>query len=314
MIDKDLGSIRDGFGEGIVEAAEKDDRVVALTADLGGSLRLTEFKKKFPERFIECGVAEQNMATIASGIANYGKIPFMCSFAAFSPARNWEQIRTTIAMNGLSVKIIGGYAGVVTGPDGATHQALEDIALMRVLPNMTVVVPCDSEEARKATLALVDKDGPGYLRLSREKSPTITSIEDEFEIGRANILRDGSDVTIVGCGWILNEAMLAAVDLSKEGIECEIINMHTIQPFDSEAIIESVNKTKCVVSVEDHQIEGGLGSAVAQVLALMRPAPQEFIAVRHRYGQSGTAAELIKEYGLDAETIKEKVKIAISRK
>src|SRR3989339_563893 len=225
MIDKDLGSIRDGFGEGIVEAAEKDDRVVALTADLGGSLRLTEFKKKFPERFIECGVAEQNMATIASGIANYGKIPFMCSFAAFSPARNWEQIRTTIAMNGLSVKIIGGYAGVVTGPDGATHQMLEDIALMRVLPNMTVLSPCDAIEARRAVEAAVDIEGPVYIRLGREATPVFTTPKTPFEVGRAEVFFDGNDVAIIATGPLVHEALWAAKMLEKDGVSALVLNM-----------------------------------------------------------------------------------------
>ncbi len=305
---------RDGFGKGIVEIAERDERVVAITADLGESLRLNEFKEKFPDRFIECGVAEQNMATIASGMANYGKIPFMASYAVFSPGRNWEQIRTTICINNLPVKIIGSHAGIITGADGVTHQALEDIALMRCLPNMTVVVPCDAEEARKTTTASVGIDGPVYIRLSREATPTLTKTSDEFKIGKANILREGRDVTVVGCGWILSEAMKAAEDLSKEGIECEVINMHTVSPIDSDTLVKSVSKTRCVVSVEDHQVEGGLGSAVAQTLALVYSAPQEFVAVIHQYGQSGTAEELIKKYGLDAETIKDRVKRVISRK
>jgi transketolase len=306
--------IRNGFGKGIVEIAKKDGRIMAITADLGGSLRLDEFKKQFPERFIECGVAEQNMATVASGMANYGKIPFMCSFGVFSPGRNWEQIRTTIAINNLPVKIVSSHNGVVTGPDGVTHQALEDIALMRCLPNMTVIVPCDAEEARKATIASVEVDGPVYIRLSREATPVLTGVNDEFKIGKANILREGKDVSIVGCGWILSEVMRAVTDLSSEGIECEVINMHTISSIDSDTLIKSVNKTGCVVSVEDHQVEGGLGSAIAQTLALLRPAPQEFVAVMHQYGQSGTAGELTKRYGLDAETIKQKVKKAIVRK
>jgi len=313
--------IRNGFGKGIVEIAEKDERVVAITADLGGSLRLDEFKKQFPERFVECGVAEQNMATIASGMANYGKIPFMCSFGVFSPGRNWEQIRTTIAINNLPVKIVSSHNGIATGPDGVTHQALEDIALMRCLPNMTVIVPYDAEEARKATVASIEVDGPVYIRLSREATPALTKIEDEFKVGKAIILRDPStssgqaaDVTIVGCGWILSEAMKAAEDLAKEGIECEVINMHTVSPIDSDTLVGSVSKTGCVVSVEDHQADGGLGSAIAQTLASARPTPQEFVAVTRQYGQSGTAEELIKRYELDAETIIERVKKVIARK
>jgi transketolase len=295
--------IRNGFGIGIIEATKKDEHVVVLTADLGGSLRLDEFKKQFPERFIECGVAEQNMATIASGMANYGKIPFICSFATFSPARNWEQIRTTICLNNFPVKIVSSHAGIITGPDGVTHQALEDIALMRCLPNITVVVPCDAKEAEKATEASLEINGPLYLRLSREATDIITKTEDEFKIGKANILREGRDVTIVGCGWILSEALKAAEELSKEGVECEVLNMHTIQPIDSSALIKSVSKTGCLVSVEDHQVEGGLGSAIAQVLAVM-----------HQFGQSGQPEDLARSYGLDVGAIKEKVKKAILRK
>jgi len=309
-----MGSTRDGFGKGIIELAQMNERVVVITADLAESVRLIEYKEKFPERFVECGVAEQSMATVASGMANYGKILFMASYAVFSPGRNWEQIRTTIAINNLPVKIIGSHAGVVTGADGVTHQALEDIALMRCLPNMTVIVPCDAEEARKTTLAVVEIDGPVYIRLSREAMPEITGQNSEFKIGKANILREGKDVTIVGCGWILSEAMKASEDLSKEGIECEVINMHTVSPLDSDTLIKSVNKTGCVVSVEDHQVEGGLGSAVAQVLAFARPTPQEFVGIIHQYGQSGTARELIKEYGLDAETIKDRVRKVIGRR
>jgi len=307
-------STRDGFGVGIIEIAQKDERVVAISADLAESVRLKEFKEKFPERFVECGVAEQSMATIASGMANYGKIPFMASYAMFSPGRNWEQIRTTIAINNLPVKIIGSHAGIITGADGVTHQALEDIAIMRCLPNMTVIVPCDAEEARKATIASIEIGGPVYIRLSREATPVLTREDDEFKIGKANILREGKDATIVGCGWILSEAILATEDLAKEGVECEVINMHTVSPIDSKTLVESVNKTGCLVSVEDHQVEGGLGSAIAQTLALTRPTPQEFVAVIHQFGQSGMAGELIKRYGLDAETIKQKIKKAIARK
>ena len=310
----DKKSTRDGFGIGIIEITQKDERIVAISADLAESVRLKEFKEKFPERFVECGVAEQNMATIASGMANYGKIPFMASYAIFSPGRNWEQIRTAIAINNFPVKIVGSHAGIITGADGVTHQALEDIAIMRCLPNMTVIIPCDAEEARKATIASVEIGGPVYIRLSREATPVLTREDDEFKIGKANILRAGKDATIVGCGWILSEAILASEDLAKEGIECEVINMHTVSPIDTETLVESVNKTGCVVSVEDHQVEGGLGSAIAQTLAFTRPTPQEFVAVIRQFGQSGTAGELIKRYGLDAESIKDKVRKVITRK
>ncbi len=310
----DKKSTRDGFGIGIIEITQKDERIVAISADLAESVRLKEFKEKFPERFVECGVAEQNMATIASGMANYGKIPFMASYAIFSPGRNWEQIRTAIAINNFPVKIVGSHAGIITGADGVTHQALEDIAIMRCLPNMTVIIPCDAEEARKATIASVEIGGPVYIRLSREATPVLTREDDEFKIGKANILRAGKDVTIVGCGWILSEAILASEDLAKEGIECEVINMHTVSPIDTETLVGSVNKTGCIVSAEDHQVEGGLGSAIAQTLAFVRPTPQEFVAVIRQFGQSGTAGELIKRYGLDAESIKDKVRKVITRK
>ena len=310
----DKKSTRDGLGIGIIEITQKDERIVAISAELAESGRLKEFKEKFPERFVECGVAEQNMATIASGMANYGKIPFMASYAIFSPGRNWEQIRTAIAINNFPVKIVGSHAGIITGADGVTHQALEDIAIMRCLPNMTVIIPCDAEEARKATIASVEIGGPVYIRLSREATPVLTREDDEFKIGKANILRAGKDVTIVGCGWILSEAILASEDLAKEGIECEVINMHTVSPIDTETLVGSVNKTGCIVSAEDHQVEGGLGSAIAQTLAFVRPTPQEFVAVIRQFGQSGTAGELIKRYGLDAESIKDKVRKVITRK
>ncbi|KKT35799.1 MAG: hypothetical protein UW22_C0048G0016, partial [Candidatus Gottesmanbacteria bacterium GW2011_GWB1_44_11c] len=259
--------LRDGFGSGVFEAGEKDERVVVLCADLKESTRCDKFADKFSDRFLEMGVAEQNMALVASGLANYGKIPFIASYATFSPGRNNEQIRTNIALNNVSVKIAGHHAGVSVGPDGATHQALEDIALMRVLPNMVVIVPCDVIEARKATVAAASNGKPTYIRYGREKSPVITTENSPFEIGEALILREGKDVSIIGCGILLHNALLAAEELSKEGIECEVINCHTIKPIDEKTIIKSAKKTGCVVSVEEHQIAGGLGSAVAETLS-----------------------------------------------
>lgn len=305
---------RDGYGKGLVEVGEKDERVVVLCADLSESTRSLWFKEKFPQRFIEIGVAEQNLALVASGMANYGKIPFISSYATFSPGRNNEQIRTNICINNVPVKIAGAHAGISVGPDGATHQALEDIALMRVLPNMVVFVPCDAIEAQKATAAAAFNGKPTYIRLGREKSPVITTIETPFETGKALVLRDGGSCAVVGAGILLHEALLAAEELSKEGVECMVINSHTIKPLDEPTIVEAAKKCGAVVSVEEHQVTGGLGSAVAEALARNYPTPQEFIGIKDRFGESGAAGELIKAFGLDREAIKLAIKKAISRK
>ena len=306
---------RDGYGKGLVALGEKDDRVVVLCADLAESTRSHWFKEKFPERYIELGVAEQNMATVAAGLANYGKIPFISSYAVFSPGRNNEQIRTTISLNNLPVKICGAHAGVSVGPDGATHQALEDIALMRVQPRMTVIVPCDAVEAKKATIAAVDCcSGPVYLRFGREKSPLFTTEKTPFEIGKAVTFRMGKDVTIIGCGMLLYNALIAAEELSKEGIEATVINSHTVKPLDVETIINSVKETRAVVTVEEHQIAGGLGSAVAEVLAQSFPAPQEFVGVHDRFGESGEPDELVEAFSMGVKNIKTAVLKVIKRK
>ena len=305
---------RDGYGKGLVEAGEKDERVVVLCADLTESTRSLWFQEKFPERFVELGVAEQNMATVAAGMANYGKIPFISSYAVFSPGRNNEQIRTTIAINNLPVKIGGAHAGVSVGPDGATHQALEDIALMRVLPRMTVLVPCDTLEAQKATVAAAFIPGPSYVRFGREKSPVFTTKDTPFQIGRAEIFRNGRDVAIIGCGMLLYNALIAAEELSKEGIEAMVLNSHTVKPIDSEAVIKAAKETGAVVTVEEHQVNGGLGSAVAEVLAKNHPAPQEFIGVQDRFGESGEPWELVEKFGMGVKDIKEAVKRVIKRK
>ena len=306
--------IRDGYGHGLVEAGEKDERVVVLCADLTESTRSLWFKEKFPERFIEVGVAEQNMAVLASGMANYGKIPFISSYATFSPGRNNEQIRTNICINNMPVKIAGSHAGVSVGPDGATHQALEDIALMRVLPRMVVVVPCDAVEAQKATVAIAFNNQPSYIRLAREKSPVLTTKDSPFEIGRAEVFREGKDVSIVACGLVLYNALIAAEELVQEGIDCEVINSHTIKPIDKNTIITSAQKTGAVVSVEEHQVAGGLGSAIAEVLASNFPVPQEFIGIQDRFGESGTPDELLEAFGLGINSIKNSVKKVITRK
>lgn len=305
---------RDGYGKGLVEAGEKDPRVVVLCADLTESTRSHWFAEKFPERFIQVGVAEQNMATIAAGLANYGKIPFISSYATFSPGRNNEQIRTTISLNNVPVKICGAHAGISVGPDGATHQALEDIALMRVQPRMTVVVPCDAIEAQKATAAIAAHPGPGYIRVGREKSWVFTTDKTPFQIGKAVLLRDGKDAVIIGCGMLLYNALLAAEELSKEGVDVMVINSHTVKPIDAETIVRAAQKTGAVVSVEEHQVSGGLGSAIAEVLAKNYPAPQEFVGVQDRFGESGDPFELVEAFGMGVSHIKEAVKRAIARK
>ena len=305
---------RDGFGKGLVDAGEKDDRVVVLCADLAESTRSHWFKEKFPDRYIEIGVAEQNMATIAAGLANYGKIPFITSYAVFSPGRNNEQIRTTISLNNLPVKICGAHAGISVGPDGATHQALEDIALMRVQPRMTVIVPCDAIEARKATFVAAFLPGPVYIRFGREKSPVFTTEKTPFEIGKAIILREGKDATIISCGMLLYNALIAAEELSKEGIEATVINSHTVKPLDIETIVNSIKETKAAVTVEEHQIAGGLGSAIAEALSQHFPAPQEFVGVHDRFGESGEPDELVEAFGMGVKDIKAAILRVIKRK
>lgn len=318
---------RDGFGKGTVEAGKKDERVVVLSADLAESTRAEWFQKEFPDRYIEMGVAEQNLATVSAGLANYGKIPFFASYAAFSPGRNWEQIRTTVALNNVPAKVCGMHAGVQTGPDGATHQMLEDIALMRAMPNMIVVVPADSEEGRKATYEAAFNGKPTYLRFGREKMPVMTTPETPFEIGKAYYMWKSSsadgfgeaktekpDVGIIGCGPLLYEALLAAKVLEEEGISVSVLNSHTVKPLDEEAVIELAKTAGALVTVEEHQVTGGLGGAVAECLAQHHPAPIEFIGMQDEFGQTGTAAELIKHYKLDALAIADAVKKVKNRK
>lgn len=309
-------AIRDGFGEGVIEAGEKNKNVVVLCADLKESTRVQEFSQKFPDRFFELGVAEQNMASVASGMAVMGKIPFIASYAIFSPGRNWEMIRTTICYNNTNVKIIGAHAGLNVGPDGGSHQMLEDLALMRVLPKMTVVVPCDALEAHKATLALAELVGPAYIRLAREKSPVVTTLESNFKIGQAEVLveAENPDVVIIACGLMVHRALLAARKLEREGIKVSVINNHTIKPLDEKTILTEVKKAGAVVTAEEHQQAGGLGSAIAELLAKNNPVPIEFVAVADRFGQSGEPAELMEHYGLGVDDIVEAVKKVIKRK
>jgi transketolase len=300
-------STRDGFGAGLLELAKKNKNIVVLTANLAESTRVLEFKEKFPERFFDVGVAEQNLAGIAAGLALEGKIPFITSFAVFSPGRNWEQIRVSICYNQANVKIIGCHAGLVTGSDGATHQALEDIALMRVLPNMTVVVPADYYEAKKAVKAIADIKGPVYLRLTRPNFSNVTSEKAPFKIGQARVLKTGKDATLIACGEMVAESLRAAELLKKQGFEIEVINCHTIKPLDKKTILTSAKKTGYVITCEDHQIVGGLGGAVAELLSQKLPTPLTIIGVNDKFGQSGSAEELLNAYGLNASNIVNRV-------
>ncbi len=294
---------RAGFGRGLKAAGEQNEQVVALCADLTDSTQMNHFRDAFPERFVEIGVAEQNLVTVASGMAAMGKIPFTSSYAAFSPGRNWEQIRTTIALNNQPVKIVGSHAGVSVGPDGATHQMLEDIALMRVLPNMVVIAPGDAIEAEKATRAMAEDNRPGYLRLAREKTPIFSTKESPFEIGKAYILRDGRDITLMGTGTMTYQLLRAAHMLAQEGIEAEVLHVPTIKPLDGDAILASLRKTGRALTAEEAQKDGGFGSAVAELLSSKLPMPLKRIGIKDRFGESGEPAELLREFGLTSETI-----------
>ncbi len=305
---------RDGYGKALLELGKKNKNVVALCCDLTDSTRLEAFKKEFPKRFIEVGVAEQNMAGLAAGLAMIGKIPFMSSYAVFSPGRNWDQIRVSICYNNANVKIQGAHAGISVGPDGATHQALEDIAIMRVLPNMIVIVPADAIEAEKATLAAAAIIGPVYLRFARNKAPIITSSKSPFKIGKAEIYLQGSDVSIVACGSMVYEALIAAESLAKEGIKATVINSHTIKPLDKETIITSAKKTNAMVTAEEHQIHGGLGGAIAELLGKYYPIPLEIVGIKDTFGESGEPIELLKKYHCTHKDIFLAAKIAIGRK
>lgn len=312
----DMKATRDGFGEALMELADIDPRVVVLCADLAESTRTLAFKEKYPGRYIEVGVAEQNMATVASGLANYGKIPFIASYAAFSPGRNNEQIRTTISLNNVPVKIAGAHAGVSVGPDGATHQALEDLALMRVQPRMTVLSPCDSEEARKATLAAAAHPGPVYIRLAREKSPTMTTAGSPFAIGKATLMWESEhkpEVAVFATGPLLFEALKVAKEL-EHTLPMAVINVACIKPLDYETIVHYARDAGAVVTVEEHQVAGGMGSAVVEVLAEACPVPVEMVGVRDSFGQSGEIKELYEYYKLSAPHIKAAIQKAHARR
>jgi transketolase len=295
--------IRAGFGRGLVTAGQRDKNVVAACADLTDSTKMGDFAKAFPERFVEIGIGEQNLVTVGAGLAAGGKIPFVSSYAAFSPGRNWEQIRTTICLNDRPVKIIGSHSGVSVGPDGATHQMLEDLALMRVLPNMVVIAPCDSVEAEKATLAMATDTRPTYMRLAREKTPVFTTAKTPFEIGKAYVFHPGHDVTIIATGTMTYQAMVAADILKKDGISAEVVHVPTIKPLDTKAILASVEKTGAVITAEEAQVNGGLGGAIAELLSEELPTPLIRIGMRDRFGESGEPTELLEHFGLTAAHI-----------
>lgn len=299
--------IRAGFGRGLKLAGEKNENVVALCADLTESTQMHLFRDAFPKRFIEIGIAEQNLVTVASGLARAGKIPFTSSYAAFSPGRNWEQIRTTATLNNQPVKVVGSHAGVSVGPDGATHQMLEDIALMRVLPNMVVVAPGDSIEAEKATLALAENDKPSYLRLAREKTPIFSTAESPFEIGKAYVLKEGSDVSLFGTGTMTYQLLAAAKLLEAQGINAEVVHVPTIKPLDTETLLASARKTGRVVTAEEAQAAGGFGSAVAEFLSSTLPMPVKRVGIQDRFGESGVPAELMEYFGLTGEKLVETI-------
>jgi transketolase len=298
-----LEPIRAGFGRGLLAAGKENDKVVGLCADLTESTRMIEFAEAFPNRYVEIGVAEQNLVTVASGMAAMGKIPFASSYAAFAPGRCWEQIRTTICLNDQPVKIVGSHAGVSVGPDGATHQMLEDIALMRALPNMVVIAPGDSIEAEKATLAIANNGKPSYLRLAREKTPVFTTSQTPFEIGKAYVLQEGTDIAIFGTGAMTYQALVAAKILASHGVSAEVVHVPTIKPLDADTIITSAKKCGRVVTVEEAQVAAGFGSAITELLSETWPMPVARMGMQDRFGESGQPDELLKHFGLDAKHI-----------
>ncbi len=310
----DKKDTRSGFGAGLLELGEKNKNVVALCADLTGSLKMDAFQKAFPERFFQIGIAEANMMGIAAGMTIGGKIPFTGTFANFSTGRVYDQIRQSIAYSGKNVKICASHAGLTLGEDGATHQILEDIGLMKMLPGMVVINPCDYNQTKAATIAIADYEGPVYLRFGRPVVPNFTPADQKFEIGKGVLIHSGTDVTIVATGHLVWQAIEAGKLLIEQGISPEIINIHTIKPLDETIILNSISKTKCIVSAEEHQMHGGLGDSVAQLLARQQPRPQEFVAVNDSFGESGTPEELMVKYGLTANEIVLAAKKAISRK
>lgn len=305
---------RDGYGEGVVLAGEENKNIVVLCCDLTESTRSLAFKKKYPERFVQMGVSEQSMVVIAAGMAMAGKVPWISSYTMFCPGRAWEQVRTNLALNEVNVKIAGAHSGVSVGPDGATHQAVEDIAIMRCIPKMMVVAPCDMTETKKVVLALSRTVGPAHVRFARDKTPIFTTEETPFTLGKAEIFREGNDVAIIACGPLVHNALLAAHELSKKGIECAVVNNHTIKPMDEKTITSVAKKCGAVVTVEEHQVMGGMGSAVAEILARKNPVPMEFIGMQNTFGESGEPLALIEHFGMGVSSIKDAVKRVLKRK
>ncbi|HUQ65040.1 MAG TPA: transketolase C-terminal domain-containing protein [Flavitalea sp.] len=304
---------RSGFGDGIVEVARKNPNIVALTADLAGSMKLNQFIKEFPEKFVQVGISEANMIGIAAGLTIGGKIPYTTTFANFSTGRVYDQIRQSVAYSGKNVKICASHAGLTLGEDGATHQILEDIGLMKMLPGMTVIVPCDYNQTKAATIAIADFTGPVYLRFGRPNWPIFTSPED-FTIGKAQHFSEGSDVSIFACGHMVWKAIEAGKILEEKGIKAEVINIHTIKPLDTEAVLTSLRKTKCAVTVEEHNIIGGLGDAIAQIAVKSFPVPIEYVGTKDTFGESGTPTQLLTKYGLDTPNVLEAVEKVMQRK
>lgn len=309
-----LEPTRDGYGKGLLEAGEKNPDIVVLTGDLKESTRTLWFEERFPDRFIEMGIAEQNMVAVATGLSFEGKIPFVATYAVFCPGRCWDQIRISVCYQHANVKLSGAHAGVSVGPDGATHQALEDIAITRVLPGMTVFVPCDAEEARKATRAAAKIVGPVYLRFARHKTPKFTTPKTPFLPGKALALTDGRDVTVIGCGPIVYNALAAAAQLAGKGVGVRVLNMATVKPLDADAIVRAARETGGIVTAEEHQVHGGLGGAVAEVLTRHHPVPQEFVAMPDHFGESGTPEELLQKYGMDTDAIVQAIHRVLKRK
>ena len=305
---------RSGFGEGLLEVGKRNKDVVALCADLTGSLKMNAFQDEFPERFFQIGIAEANMIGIAAGMTVGGKIPYTGTFANFSTGRVYDQIRQSVAYSQKNVKICASHAGLTLGEDGATHQILEDIGLMKMLPNMTVIVPADFNQTKQATIAIADHEGPVYLRFGRPSVPIFVKPDANFQIGKADLLIEGTDVTIIACGHLVWKSIEAAKALAEKGISAEVINMHTIKPLDAQAVLNSVAKTKCVVTAEEHMVNGGLGDSIAQLLSQKNPTPQEFVAVNDSFGESGTPTELMSKYGIDTPNIIEAAEKVLKRK
>ncbi len=305
---------RNGYGDGVVEAGKENENIVVLCCDLTESTRSAAFREAFPDRFVEIGIAEQNMAGIAAGMSFSGKIPYISSYATFSPGRNWDQIRVSVCYSKANVKIMGAHAGISVGPDGATHQAMEDIAITRCLPNMTVVVPCDYWEAKKATISMASLNGPVYMRFGREKVPVVTTEKTHFKIGRAETFRDGKDVSVIACGSLVYEALIAAKKLEKENVDVRVINCHTIKPIDIKTIIKAAKETGAIITAEEHQVHGGLGSAVAEVVSKHHPVPMDYVAVMDRFGESGEPDELMIKFGVKSPDIVKAVKKVLARK